>query len=35
MQFFDGDHLLRTEQRTTTGDIRKKRASVSGERATI
>jgi transposase InsO family protein len=28
MQFFDGDQLLRTEQRTTTGDVRKKRASV-------
>jgi hypothetical protein len=35
MQFFDGDQLLRTEQRTTTGDIRKKRASVPGERARI
>ncbi len=35
MQFFDGDRLLRTEQRTTTGDIRKKRASVPGGRATI
>ena len=27
MQFFDGDQLLRTEKRTTTGEIRKKRAS--------
>lgn len=35
MQFFDGDQLLRTEQRTTTGEIRKKRASVPNERATI
>ena len=35
MQFFDGDHLLRTERRTTTGDVRKKRASVPAERATI
>ncbi len=35
MQFFDGDQLLRTEQRTTTGQIRKKRASVPAERATI
>ena len=35
MQFFDGDQLLRTEQRTTTGEVRKKRASVPGERATI
>ena len=35
MQFFDGDQLLRTEQRTTTGDVRKKRASVPAGRATI
>jgi transposase InsO family protein len=35
MQFFDGDQLLRTEQRTTTGDVRKKRASVTTNRATI
>jgi transposase InsO family protein len=35
MQFFDGDQLLRTEQRTTTGEVRKKRASVPGERATM
>lgn len=35
MQFFDGDQLLRTEQRTTTGDVRKKRASVPSGRATI
>ena len=33
MQFFDGDQLLRTERRATTGDIRKKRASVPGGRA--
>ena len=30
MQFFDGDQLLRTEQRQRTGEIRKKRASVPG-----
>jgi transposase InsO family protein len=30
MQFFDGDQLLRTEQRTNSGDIRKKRASIPG-----
>ena len=28
LQFFDGDHLLRTEKRTTGGTIRKKRASI-------
>ena len=35
MQFFDGDHLLRTEQRSNTGEVRKKRASVIGGRARI
>jgi len=35
VQFFDGDQLLRTEQRTTNGEVRKKRASVPGGRATI
>lgn len=35
MQFFDGDQLLRTEQRTTIGEVRKKRASVPGGQATI
>jgi len=30
LQFFDGDHLLRTEQRTNGGEVRKKRASVPG-----
>ena len=28
LQFYDGDHLLRTEKRTTSGPIRKKRASI-------
>jgi transposase InsO family protein len=28
LQFFDGDHLLRTEQRINPGPIRKKRASI-------
>jgi len=28
LQFFDGDHLLRTEQRTTDGQVRKKKASI-------
>jgi transposase InsO family protein len=35
MQFFDGDQLLRTEQRHHTGQVRKKRASVPGGRATM
>jgi transposase InsO family protein len=35
MQFFDGDQLLRTQQRTTTGEVRKKRASVPAGRAII
>lgn len=30
VQFFDGDQLLRTEQRRTTGEVRKKRASLPG-----
>jgi transposase InsO family protein len=29
LQFYDGDHLLRTEKRTTTGEVRKKRAQAS------
>ena len=28
LQFFDGDHLLRTEKRTSNGLVRKKRASI-------
>ena len=28
LQFFDGDHLLRTEKRVNDGPVRKKRASV-------
>ncbi len=28
LQFFDGDHLLRTERRDNTGPVRKKRASI-------
>jgi hypothetical protein len=35
MQFFDGDQLLRSERRTTTGEVRKKRASVPAGRARI
>ncbi len=30
LQFYDGDTLLRTEQRTTPGEIRKKNASIPG-----
>lgn len=30
MQFFDGDQLLRTEQRAHQGEVRKKRASIPG-----
>ncbi len=30
LQFFDGDRLLRTEQRKTPGEVRKKRAQVPG-----
>lgn len=30
MQFFDGDQLLRTEQRKNRGEVRKKKASVPG-----
>jgi hypothetical protein len=35
MQFYDGDHLLRTEKRTRPGEVRKKRASVPGGRRTL
>ena len=30
LQFYDGDQLLRTEQRTTPGEVRKKRAQIPG-----
>jgi Integrase core domain len=30
MQFYDGDHLLRTEQRRQRGEVRKKKASIPG-----
>ncbi len=32
MQFYDGDHLLRTQQRQHRGEVRKKRASIPGGR---
>jgi transposase InsO family protein len=32
LQFYDADTLLRTEQRTTPGEIRKKNASIPGNR---
>ena len=35
LQFYDGDHLLRTEQRQQGGEIRKKRASIPGGRPTL
>jgi transposase InsO family protein len=34
LQFYDGDQLLRTEKRTTTGEVRKKRAQVPGGQRT-
>ena len=30
LQFYDGDQLLRTEDRTSTGEVRRKRAQVPG-----
>jgi hypothetical protein len=30
MQFYDGDYLLRTEQRHNQGEVRKKKASIPG-----
>jgi transposase InsO family protein len=35
LQFYDGDHLLRTEQRESRGEVRKKRASVVGGRTIV
>jgi len=35
MQFYDGDQLLRTQQRERRGEVRKKRASVPGGRPTL
>lgn len=35
MQFYDGDHLLRTQQRQHRGEVRKKRASIPGGRPTL
>jgi len=35
MQFYDGDQLLRTEQRERRGEVRKKRASIPGTRSTL
>jgi transposase InsO family protein len=35
LQFYDGDQLLRTEQRNTRGEVRKKRASVPGGRTIV
>jgi transposase InsO family protein len=35
MQFYDGDQLLRTQQRERPGEVRKKRASIPGGRPTL
>ncbi|QLQ09456.1 MAG: IS481 family transposase [Nocardioidaceae bacterium] len=35
MQFYDRDTLLRTEKRTTGGEVRKKRAQVDGGRSSL
>ncbi|MBO0884962.1 MAG: IS481 family transposase [Mycobacterium sp.] len=35
LQCYDGDHLLRTQQREQRGEVRKKRASIPGGRPTL
>ncbi len=35
LQFYDDDNLLRTEKRSSTGPVRKKRASIPGGRETL
>ena len=35
LQFYDGDHLLRTQQRQQPAEVRKKRASIPGGRPTL
>jgi hypothetical protein len=35
MQFWDRNQLLKTVARTTTGEVRKKRASIPGGRRTV
>jgi transposase InsO family protein len=35
LQCYDGDQLLRTQQRQQRGKVRKKRASIPGDRATL
>ena len=35
LQCYDGDHLLRTQQREQRGEVRKKRASIPGGRSTL
>jgi len=35
LQFYDGDQLLRTQQREHPGEVRKKRASIPGGRRTL
>jgi transposase InsO family protein len=35
LQFYDGDQLLRTEARTSTGEVRRKRAQTTGGRRRV
>ena len=35
MQFYDGDQLLRTEKRTTEGEVRVKRSQAPKRRPTV
>ena len=35
LQCYDGEHLLRTQQREQRGEVRKKRASIPGGRSTL
>ena len=35
LQFYDGDQLLRTEARTSTGEVRRKRAQIPGGRRRV
>lgn len=35
LQFYDGDHLLRTEQRKSTGEVRKKRPQTPDRRRNV
>ena len=35
LQFYDGDHLLRTEKRTTPGEVRVKRSQAPQRRPKV